>query len=135
MSRIRGRDTKPELLVRSMLHRRGYRYRLHSQDLPGRPDLVLPRYKTVVFAHGCFWHRHSQCKFAYSPKSRLEFWEEKFQQNVERDRKNVEKLKQLDWKVAIVWECGLRDQEHIAALMTKLDRFIQEEDKGLIVLP
>ena len=89
MSRIRGRDTAPELLVRSALHRAGYRFRLHREDLPGRPDIVLPKYRTVVFVHGCFWHRHKGCRFAYTPKSRVAFWNDKFRRNVERDRRNA----------------------------------------------
>ena len=88
MSRIRGSDTKPELLVRSLLHRMGYRFRLHRKDLPGRPDIVLPKYRTVIFVHGCFWHRHKGCKYAYTPKSRTDFWQNKFQGTVERDKRN-----------------------------------------------
>jgi len=105
MSRIRGRDTAPERLVRSTLHRAGYRFRLHRKDLPGRPDIVLPKYRTVVFVHGCFWHRHSRCRFAYTPKSRVAFWNAKFAANVERDRHNVRELKRLGWRVVTVWEC------------------------------
>ena len=105
MSRIGSRDTTPELLVRSTLHRAGYRFRLHSKQLPGRPDIVLPKYRTVVFVHGCFWHRHSRCRFAYTPKSRVAFWREKFASNVERDRRNARELRSLGWKVVTVWEC------------------------------
>jgi DNA mismatch endonuclease (patch repair protein) len=105
MSRIRGRDTQPELLVRSALHRAGYRFRLHRKDLPGRPDIVLPKYRTVVFVHGCFWHRHAGCRFTYTPKSRIAFWQNKFDANVERDRLARDKLRRLGWNVATVWEC------------------------------
>jgi DNA mismatch endonuclease (patch repair protein) len=105
MSRIRGKDTAPELLVRSALHRAGYRFRLHRKDLPGRPDVVLPKYRTVVFVHGCFWHRHKRCRFAYTPKSRVAFWQEKFRRNVERDRRKALALRRLGWKVVTVWEC------------------------------
>ena len=105
MSRIRGKDTTPELAVRSALHRLGYRFRLHRRDLPGRPDIVLPKYGTVIFVHGCFWHRHARCKYAYTPKSRVEFWHHKFQQNVERDRRVQRELRRLGWKVIVVWEC------------------------------
>ena len=105
MSRIRAKDTQPEKLVRSTLHRAGYRFRLHRRDLPGRPDIVLPKYRTVVFVHGCFWHRHPGCRFAYTPKSRVAFWNEKFRRNVERDCRNVRALRALGWRVITVWEC------------------------------
>ena len=108
MSRIRSRDTQPEKQVRSALHRAGYRFRLHSKKLPGRPDVMLPKYRTVVFVHGCFWHRHNRCRFAYTPKSRVEFWNEKFRGNVERDRRNARELRRLGWKVVTVWECQAR---------------------------
>ena len=117
MSRIRGADTKPELLVRSLLHRMGYRFRLHRSDLPGRPDIVLAKYSTVVLVHGCFWHRHDRCKYAYVPKSRMDFWEQKFRKNVQRDRKVTEQLKQQGWQVIVVWECELAD---ISALAGRL---------------
>jgi DNA mismatch endonuclease (patch repair protein) len=111
MSRIRSRDTGPELLVRSALHRAGYRFRLHSKDLPGRPDIVLPKYHTVVFVHGCFWHRHKGCRFAYTPKSRVAFWNDKFASNIERDRRNSEALRKLGWRVLTVWECQATSPE------------------------
>lgn len=104
MSRIRGRDTAPERTVRSMLHRLGYRFRLHSHQLPGRPDVVLPRWNSVVLVHGCFWHRHARCPLAYTPKSRTAFWERKFAANVARDRRVVSSLRTLGWRVVIVWE-------------------------------
>ena len=105
MSRIRGKDTEPEKLVRSALHCAGYRFRLHSKQFPGRPDIVLPKHRTVVFVHGCFWHRHKGCRFAYTPKSRVAFWNAKFEGNVERDRRNAGALRKLGWKVVTVWEC------------------------------
>jgi len=108
MSRIKGYDTKPERVVRSILHRAGYRFRLHKVGLPGKPDIVLPKYKTVIFVHGCFWHRHSGCRFAYKPKTREAFWESKFRENAKRDALNVSRLEALEWKVVIVWECELR---------------------------
>ena len=113
MSRIRSRDTKPEVVVRSLLHGMGYRFRLHRRDLPGRPDIVLPRHKMVVFVNGCFWHRHEGCRYAYFPKSRADFWMEKFRDNVERDRRQQEELRALDWKVVTIWECETRDQENL----------------------
>lgn len=115
MSRIRSRDTKPEKLVRSLLHRLGYRFRLHRKDLPGKPDVVLPKYAAAVFVHGCFWHRHPGCRFAYTPKSRTRFWEEKFSGNVARDRRNRKELEGLGWTVLTVWECETRDLETLAA--------------------
>ena len=108
MSRIRGKDTRPELIVRALLHRMGYRFRLHRKDLPGKPDIVLPKYKTVIFVHGCFWHRHEGCKFAYHPKSREEFWVNKFKGTLERDLKKEKALKESGWRVLVVWECELK---------------------------
>lgn len=108
MSRIKGRNTKPEKTVRSLLHRLGYRYRLHRKDLPGKPDIVLPKYKAVIFVHGCFWHRHNDCSFAYNPKCRSEFWANKFALNVARDNQVKSELEKLGWQVIVVWECELR---------------------------
>jgi DNA mismatch endonuclease (patch repair protein) len=105
MSRIKGRDTKPELIVRSLLHRAGVRFSLRRKDLPGRPDIVLPRFKAVIFVHGCFWHRHEGCKVASNPKTRKVFWNAKFNGNVARDKRNIHDLRQIGWKVKVVWEC------------------------------
>lgn len=113
MSRIRGRDTTPERAVRSVLHRMGYRFRLHRPDLPGRPDIVLPRHRTVVLVHGCFWHRHPGCRFAYTPKSRQGFWLAKFASSVERDRRQRRELRRLGWRVVVVWECQTSDRERL----------------------
>lgn len=118
MSRIRGRDTSPERAVRSILHRLGYRFRLHAR-LPGRPDVVLPKYRTVVFVHGCFWHRHSGCPYAYAPRSRTEFWSQKFADNVARDRRATAELRALGWQVLVAWECELRDTRKLSR---RLDR-------------
>ncbi|MCB9497436.1 MAG: DNA mismatch endonuclease Vsr [Fibrobacteria bacterium] len=107
MSRIRGRDTKPEIAVRSILHRMGYRFRLHGRDLPGSPDIVLPGRGTVVFVHGCFWHRHKRCKGATTPKTNVGFWTAKFEANVARDVSNRRDLRKLGWRVMTVWECQL----------------------------
>lgn len=114
MSRIRSRDTKPEFIVRSMLHRMGYRFRLHRKDLPGRPDIVLPRHGTVIFVNGCFWHRHKGCRFSYGPKNRKRFWQKKFNDNVERDKKAKRELKELGWRVIIIWECQTRAAEALS---------------------
>jgi len=114
MSRIRGRDTAPERAVRSLLHRMGYRFRLHSRSLPGSPDLVLPRYRTVILVNGCFWHQHRGCPFAYVPKTRVEFWKEKLRKNEERDRRTVRELCDLGWRVLTVWECETRELDGLA---------------------
>lgn len=107
MSRIRGRDTKPELIVRSLLHRMGFRFRVNSAELPGKPDIVLPKYRTVIFVHGCFWHRHAGCKRATMPSTRREFWEKKFRENTDRDTRNRRALKKGDWNVIVLWECEI----------------------------
>src|SRR4051794_34831289 len=108
MGQIRSRDTKPEMAVRKFLHANGFRYRLHDRKLPGRPDLVLPKYQTVVFVHGCFWHQHSGCSLAYTPATRREAWAEKFSLNKTRDERALEALKKMGWNVIVIWECGLR---------------------------
>jgi DNA mismatch endonuclease (patch repair protein) len=113
MSRIRGKDTKPEIAVRSMLHRLGYRFRLHRNDLPGRPDIVLPSRKTIILVHGCYWHRHPGCRYAYSPKSRVDFWEKKFSENIARDRRNMNELQSIGWRALVVWECELREPDEL----------------------
>lgn len=107
MSLIRGRDTEPELALRRVLHKLGFRYRLHVASLPGTPDLVLRKYKTVVFIHGCFWHRHGGCKVAHTPSTNTKFWLEKFRKNQQRDERVMMALESLGWKVFIVWECSL----------------------------
>lgn len=120
MSRIRSRNTKPELVVRSLLHRMGYRFRLHRKDLPGTPDIVLPKYKTAIFVHGCFWHRHRDCRYASTPKSRVKFWKEKFRRNVERDSSTCRSLEELGWKVVIVWTCEIRNLGNLATRLAKI---------------
>ena len=108
MSRITGRNTKPEILLRSLLHRKGFRFRLHDKRLPGKPDIVLPKHRTVIFVNGCFWHRHNNCEYAYTPKSRQEFWLNKFQGTVQRDQEKQKMLADLGWQVLVVWECELK---------------------------
>ena len=105
MSRIRGRDTRPELLVRKTAHALGYRYRLHDRSLPGSPDLVFPRRKIALLVHGCFWHRHENCRYCYTPKSNIEFWQRKFDNNIARDRRVWKELEALGWKPAVIWQC------------------------------
>jgi len=111
MSAIKSKNTKPEIAVRKLLHSMGYRFRLHRKDLPGSPDIVLPKYKTVIFVHGCFWHRHENCKYASTPKTREEFWEAKFRENINRDKLNQENLSSKGWKIIIVWECEIKDKD------------------------
>ncbi|TFI57516.1 DNA mismatch endonuclease Vsr [Sphingomonas parva] len=107
MSRIRSKDTSPELSLRKALHALGLRFLVHDKRLPGKPDIVLPRFKTVVLVHGCFWHRHSGCKVATTPKSNTGFWQEKFDRNVQRDARNVAAIEAEGWRVIVVWECEL----------------------------
>jgi DNA mismatch endonuclease, patch repair protein len=114
MSRIRGKDTSPEHAVRSLLHRLGFRFRLHQRSLPGTPDIVLSRYRTVIFVHGCFWHQHKKCQFAYSPKSRRAFWAAKFRNNQRRDARLLKELENTAWHVLVVWECELRSAAQLS---------------------
>ena len=108
MSRVRSKDTKPEILVRSYLFSRGLRFRKNDKRYPGSPDIVLPKYNTVVFVHGCFWHRHEGCKYATMPKSNVDFWEKKFHRNKERDALNQKELEEMGWDVITLWECQLK---------------------------
>ncbi|USE81520.1 DNA mismatch endonuclease Vsr [Cupriavidus gilardii] len=108
MSGIRGKNTRPEIRLRKFLHKAGFRYRLHDRSLPGSPDVVLPRYRTVILVHGCFWHRHRNCRLATTPGTNVEFWQRKFSSNVERDSLAVQKLLDGGWRVIVVWECGLK---------------------------
>lgn len=119
MAGVRSKNTKPELLLRRALHARGLRYRLHGAKLPGKPDLVFAKYQAVVFVHGCFWHRHSNCRFATTPSTRSEFWTKKFSANIERDKRNVAALLENGWRIATVWECALkgRDVSRVAELV------------------
>lgn len=126
MAGIRGKNTKPEILVRSYLHRSGLRFRIHVKDLPGKPDIVLPKYKTALFVHGCFWHRHARCKFATVPTSNVEFWAQKLDANRERDRRNKRLLIRLGWRVLIIWECQL-DEPHLSSLVEKIKANGQSE--------
>lgn len=126
MSRVRGKDTKPEMIVRRLVHSMGYRYRLHRRDLPGTPDLVFPRLKKVIFVHGCFWHRHPDpnCKLARMPKSRLSFWKPKLEGNRERDLRHQKELAKLGWNVLILWECETQD---MVVLKKKITKYLWED--------
>ena len=131
MSRIRSGNTKPELIVRSLLHRAGFRFTLHRKDLPGRPDIVLPKYKTVVFVHGCFWHSHPNCKEATTPKTRTEFWQAKFTANVARDEAVREKLLEDGWRIATVWECALRKPDQMNVTTDLLSAWLRSKELQL----
>ena len=109
MRRVRSKDTIPEKVIRALLHKEGFRFRIHRTDLPGKPDIILPKYKTVIFVHGCFWHRHENCKRASTPSSRLEYWLPKFQKTIIRDIQNIIKLEERGWKVIVIWECEIKD--------------------------
>jgi len=122
MSQIKSENTTPERIVRSLLHKMGFRFRLHEKKLPGKPDIVLKKYRTVIFVHGCFWHRHARCKYAYIPKSHHKFWQKKFSENMVRD-KNVKRiLKKSGWKIITIWECQINNQKK---LIERLTSFIQ----------
>ena len=125
MSRIRSKDTKPELSLRSGLHALGYRFRLHVKALPGTPDIVLPRLITVIEVRGCFFHRHRNCRLAYIPKSNRTFWREKFEANISRDVKTAERLLHLGWRLLVVWECQLRGEEMLKSTVRKANAWIR----------
>ena len=121
MSKIRSKDTRPEMIVRKLLHAAGYRYRLHSKDLPGKPDLVLPKYRTVIFVHGCFWHQHKGCSFAATPKSNVGYWSEKLASNRLRDAESTAILLKSGWRVLVVWECACKSEKLASAIFSFLD--------------
>ena len=121
MSMIKGKDTKPEIIVRKFLFKNGYRYRLNYSKLPGKPDITLPKYNTVIFVNGCFWHGHERCKYFVVPKTRTEWWLNKIKKTKERDRKNYSALKENNWKVIVIWECELKHK-----IERKLDLLLRE---------
>lgn len=119
MSKISCKDTKPEILVRRILHKMGFRYRLHVNDLPGTPDIVLPRHKKIIFVHGCFWHGHEGCNRSKRPKTNVDFWNQKIDGNIERDEKTKEELEEMGWKVLVIWQCQTRDLESLEQIILK----------------
>lgn len=122
MSRIGGKNTKPEIIVRSLLHNLGYRFRLHRKDLPGKPDITLPKYKKVIFVHGCFWHGHNNCKRSNRPATNKKFWHEKLGKNIERDKITMHNIKNLGWDSLVVWTCEVAD---LSELKNKLISFLE----------
>ncbi len=125
MAGIRSKNTRPEMQVRRFLHSRGYRYRLHTASLPSKPDIVLPKHRTVIFVHGCFWHRHPGCRFATTPATNTDRWLRKFSANVARDHASIELLHSLGWRVLVIWECELRPSS-LNARLARLDAEISE---------
>lgn len=129
MSRIRATNTKPELLVRRYLHALGFRYTLHNKKLPGKPDIILPKYKTIIFVHGCFWHGHNNCKYYVVPKTRTDWWLNKINTNKDNDVRATKALKKAGWKIIIVWECSLKPakiDKTLSALLKKINNNLQE---------
>ena len=120
MSRIRSRDTSPERRVRSVMHRAGYRYRLHVKEMLGKPDIVMPRYRTVIFVNGCFWHRHPNCRYATTPKTNVDYWQRKFERNVVRDQKTYSTLAKDGWSIIVIWECQTHDRNRLSELLAEI---------------
>lgn len=135
MSRIKGRDTQPELALRRALHAGGKRYRLHVQALPGKPDLVFPRWSAVVFVHGCFWHQHKSCRIANVPQSNVRFWQAKFEATKRRDARAVKALRASGWRVMVVWECQLSTAQRVRSTAARVDAFLRgrQDDSTLVV--
>lgn len=125
MSLIHGKNTRPEMQVRRLVHSMGYRYRLHVRHLPGKPDLVFSGKRKVIFVHGCFWHLHANCQVGRIPKTRIEFWTEKLQKNVERDKRNHAELHKLGWDVLVVWECEMSNSQRMQKLTRRLKKFLE----------
>jgi DNA mismatch endonuclease, patch repair protein len=126
MSKVSGKNTKPEIEIRSGLHRYGFRFRLNDKKLPGKPDIVLRKYSKIIFVHGCFWHHHESCSKSKMPQTRKEFWGNKIRNNVIRDQKNIEKLENMGWCVAIVWECATKTQKNLINTIDALNRWIKK---------
>ncbi len=126
MARVKGRDTGPELLVRAIVHSLGYRFRLYRRDLPGNPDITLPKHRKVIFVHGCFWHGHKRCPRSARPSTNIAFWRKKLDSNIARDRRNIGQLRKDGWRVLVVWQCQTRKPE---TLKRALSKFLNEEGK------
>lgn len=128
MSRIRGKNTKPELILRSQLFRQGFRFRVHQKDLPGKPDIVLLKYKTVIFVHGCFWHYHKDCREGRVPLTNSKFWKEKLHRNISKDEANIKALRKDKWKVLVVWECEI--EKHLEQTMLELIKILKLDESS-----
>ncbi|MHB1687810.1 MAG: very short patch repair endonuclease [Ignavibacteriaceae bacterium] len=122
MRKIKGKNTKPELILRSALFKQGYRFRIHKKDLPGKPDVFLPKYKTIIFVHGCFWHYHKNCPEGRIPSTNSKFWKEKLEKNVVKDKRHNSQLRKLGWKVIIVWECEV--EKKLEKILKKIESVI-----------
>jgi DNA mismatch endonuclease (patch repair protein) len=132
MARIKSKNTKPELLIRSLLHKKGFRFRIHANKLPGRPDIIFPKFKAIIFINGCFWHGHKNCPLFRLPKTRVEFWENKIHRNQKNDEKNIKTLLNSNWRVAIVWECSIRGKNKDPAyVINKLTDWITSSNTFL----
>lgn len=131
MAKIRSENTKPERILRSTLHRQGYRFRIHKKDLPGKPDIALPKHRTLIFVHGCFWHYHEHCREGRIPSTNSKFWQEKLCKNVEKDKRNVKACEELGWKVLVVWECEVEKklEDTIRKVKEKLSEKLQPSPK------
>ena len=134
MSKIGGKETNPEILVRKYLFAKGFRYRKNEKKLPGKPDIVLNKYKAVIFVHGCFWHNHKGCKKSKLPNTRKEFWKNKIEVTVRRDQRNISDLTKQGWRIAIVWECGTKNKDYFKYIMNKLAEWIVDERSKRIEL-
>jgi len=129
MANIKGKNTKPEMTIRSLLHRQDFRFRIHDKSLPRTPDLVFRKYKAVIFVHGCYWHRHESCKLTSTPKQNKKFWANKFNTTVVRDGVVYFNLKKLGWRVAIIWECAIRDKDHLPVHINTLADWLKSESE------
>ena len=132
MSKVKGSNTKPEKLIRSCLHRNGFRFRINSPNLPGMPDIVLKKYNTIIFVHGCFWHNHKGCKKSKLPQTRTEFWKNKIAATVRRDQKNISDLVNQGWRIAVVWECGTKKKNDLESIISKLSEWMIEGESKRI---
>ncbi len=129
MSNIKSKNTKPELTIRSLLHQKGFRFRIHDKNLPGKPDIVLKKYNAVIFIHGCYWHRHENCKLASTPRQNVEFWNKKFSDNMRRDSEVFYQLKLLGWRTAVIWECSIRDKKNLPDYVDRLVSWLQSDSE------
>lgn len=134
MSGIRGKNTKPEILIRKALHAGGFRFRLHRKNLPGSPDIVLPKYRAVILINGCFWHGH-QCRLFKWPKTRPKFWRNKIEGNIRRDQQKLSELKKMGWRVCLLWECGIKgaNEEHLNGVVESISRWLNGEESSLFI--